>query len=190
VEKKVTVVVSCHFSEKDRFCYTTMTRILKAMRFHYGKVAPDEKFVATGNVSYEKGSKTLAELIKEELMLHGARDENVLIGEGVGIFSESRTVPRQIKDRWPDTEVMEVVSSDWYFWPAKPLWKKFGKEQGLRVEITPVKYTGGLRTELMYAAYASIVRTSLLCGLSSFVEKKLTVMQSTRKEGFTMDGCR
>src|SRR3989344_3008939 len=170
MEKKVTVVVSCHFSEKGRLCHTTVARILKTIGYRYGEIAPHEKFVATGNVPYEKGSKTLAALIKEQLMLHGARDENVLVGEGVGIFSESRAVPRQIKERWPDIEVVEVVSSDWYFWPAQPFWEKLGKEQGFRVEITPVEYTGGLRTMIMYAVYAIIVRMSLVLGFSSLVE--------------------
>jgi len=197
LETTVIVVVSCHFAEKDKLCPTTLNRLSHALKcaaeceISEGRI--DVAFVVTGNVPYEKGSKTLAELMREYLFknyyIHLIYTR-VHIGEGVGIFSESRNVTHDVRKLIHDASKIIVVSSNWYFWAGAPLWKKFGQENGLEVQILPIYGTGGWKTKLIYAVYGLIVRASLIFGFSSLVEKQLTKMQLSRKEGFTFDGCR
>jgi len=158
------------------------------------------KFVVTGDVPYERGSKTLAWLMREYLIEAGADSQRVIIGSGGGIFSESRNITSGIKRRWPDTEIIEVVSSDWYFLPAWLLWKKFGGEQGLKVKVIIVENTGGPRTRIMYALYGALVWLAalidkVLCPIFRlsalrFLGECITKMQSGRKDGFKINNCR
>ena len=204
--KTVYVIVSCHFADWAHPCAATFQRINRGMAKaaqesyqSYLRNWRNAKFVATGNVPYEKGGATLAQLIKVELADRGVKPDNILIGEGVGIFSESESVPRQIKKCWPYAEKITVVSHYWYFWPGARLWKKSGSEHGFEVEISRVYGAGGLLTIAIYAVYGFLVWAAamldkILCPVFRFsalslLGEQLSKIQSARKDGFKMNGC-
>ena len=116
--KRVFVIVACGFASKDKLCNTALARI----RFAIGIAHQEDSelkhtfFVPTGNVFREPGGFTLAQLQTIELVNRWKVPEsNILVGEGVGMFSESEIVPKQIKKWQPDAESAAVVSFEWDF---------------------------------------------------------------------------
>lgn len=199
----VYIIVACHFASKENLCAATRQRILrgivKASRESYPENWRESRFVATGDVPYEKGGVTLAQLIKKELVKQEIKPENVLIGDGVGSFSESGSVPKQIQKRWPGTKKISVISHHWYFWPASRLWRESSNWFGMEVEISKVRGAGGFRTLATYAVLGSLVWAAdladrILCPLFRasalyFLGKLLTKVQAGRKNGFKLNGC-
>lgn len=186
----VIVVIACHFKSENELCDTTIKRLgttLSLSREIDPKFGP--AFIITGNVPYQKDSATLAKLMQNWLYEHGIEQNNAIIGKGVGIFSEARNITASEVNTFGKSTHLIVVSSDWYLWPGKAIWKKFARDNGLEISFHPVYGTGGWRTRLTYAVYGTIVNISLLLGFSSLVEKRLSKMQEKRLEGFTWNGC-
>ena len=181
------VCVPCHFARKDVLCDTTLRRLEEAL--HLSNSAEDIEFIVTGNVPYEKGSKTLSNLQRQYLVDHGVPTEKIYTGEGVGTFSEARTVTSDAWRRHGPEHQMIVVSSDWYFWAGAMIWRKFAREYHLSLTLHRVKYTGGIKTKMIYFALACVIGIFFAVRKESVIEEKLTQMQMKRKEGFTMDGC-
>lgn len=179
------VVIACHFKSKSELCATTIKRLETALQKSRTLPPAETHFVVGGNVPYEKGGPTLQQLMKEWLLRHGAVD--ALFNSGTGTFSEARETLKDIAIR-PGVNIV-VVSSDWWLWSGAPIWRRFGRPYGRKVETLAVRGTGGWRTRLVYAAYAAVVRASFLLGCSPFVEKHLNRMQAKRLEGFTWNGC-
>lgn len=158
------------------------------------QAADEITFVATGNVPYDKTSKTLADLIIEELASEPHPKE---IAEGVGIFSEARFVTESAAKQG-NVELI-IVSSDWYFWPGKLIWEEFAAENKVPIHFVMVRDTGGLQTKLFYAAYGLIAHLAYLATIDfglfrircdRLLEYCLNALQSGRKDGFTTDLCK
>lgn len=198
MDRTVIVVIGCHFLNKDTVCRTIIRRLEEALylsqdRLCYiparGRLRLGVSFVTTGNVPYQAGGKTLAELMQNYLKDSGVSEDRIAIGRGVGMFSEARNVTRMISDLTGGKKRIAVVSSDWYFWPGAPIWKKFAKERGLEIDIHCVRGTGGWRTKMTYLIYSMLVRASLLFGCANRLERIMLRLQSGRTEGFTFNGC-
>jgi len=186
----VIVVIACHFKSENELCDTTTQRLAAALSLSRQidpKFGPT--FIVTGNVPYQKGGATLAKLMQNWLYEHGIERNNAIIEKGVGIFSEAQTITASKVGIFGKSTHLIVVSSGWYLWPGKAVWKKSARDNGLEISFHPVYSTGGWRTRLTYAAYGAIVNISLVLGLSSLVEKRLSKMQEKRLEGFTWNGC-
>lgn len=190
------VVVSCHF-EKDGngklvLCTTTKARVRQALALG-NEMNPKggARYVATGNVPYRPGETvTLSRLIREELVTDGVPEDHIMTGEGVGIFSEARTITKDIRTSYGPAHRLEIVSSDWYLWPARKIWERRALEQNLIAFFHPVAGTGGVKTRAFYAAYGTAVVAAILAGREERLEKYMTAKQERRKtEGFNWDGC-
>lgn len=189
-------MVSCHF-EKDGggklvLCKTTKTRVRRALALG-NEMNPKEgaRYVATGNVPYSPGGNvTLSSLIREDLIAGGVPNDRIMTGEGVGIFSETRTITKDIRASYGPAHRLEIVSSDWYLWPARKIWERRALEQNLLAFFHPVAGTGGLKTRAFYAAYGTAVVAAILCDQGERLEAFMTAKQERRKtEGFNWDGC-
>ena len=181
------VVIACHFKSETELCDTTIARLQKALGMAW-ELSPEKPiFMVGGNVPYEKGGPTLQRLMKEWLVECGVEKYRIVFNEGTGTFSEGRESTRMLTALYADK--VFIVSSSWWLWSGMPVWRRFAKEHGLKIEATAVQKTGGWRTRLTYAAYAAVVYTAFLFGVSSFVEARLNAMQAKRLEGFTWNGC-
>jgi|GEM_PF-3179343 len=183
-EKKYIVVVPCHFRSGGELCETTVAR-LKAVR----EIAkPGDIIIMTGDVPYSPGGPTLGELEHDWLVEHGIPESSILFSRGgVGAFSEARGTCGMLKGV---TDALVLVSSGWYFFQGKPIWRRRAQENGLSVSFVSVRRTGGWRTKLLYAAYGLVVRLAICFDFDRALETRLTASQEDRRKGFTFDGCK
>lgn len=183
------VVPACHFRDKDVLCQTTSDRLDAA--FHLWEKYRDSNrilFVVTGaQVPYERGGKTLGTLMREHLIMLGVPEEDIADGNGFGTYDEADKITKMIFESGIGR--FAVVSSSWYLWSGKPIWRHFAERQGLFVEFAPVRQTGGIRTKLTYAAYAVLIRFAARLGRLPKLGEKLTCSFQSRADGFTLDGC-
>lgn len=182
------VVVACHFKSKNELCDTTIRRLEAGLKAYKSfPVQKDVQFFVTGNVPYEIGSIPMSDLMLEWLATHGVERKKILIGSGVGTFSEARSVTAMAR---PGTRFI-VVASDWYFWSGAFIWRYFACVPWYhrQIEFLKVRGTGNLRTKLFYAAYGLTVLLAYLFNAGNLLERFLTSMQSDRTKGFTWDGC-
>lgn len=187
----IIVVIACHFKSKTELCDTTIARLEKALNLLYER---DTWFVVGGNVPYERGGKTLQELMLQWFISRRVPADRVLFNKGTGTFSEARETLKQIQwfcehRRCPRGYKIYVVSSSWWLWSGQLIWKKFALAYPFTIKFFEARHTAGWRTRFTYAVFSVIVRASFIFGFSSFVESKLTAMQAKRLEGFTWNGC-
>lgn len=188
------VVIACHFAGRDQLCATTIARLERALREIESGRPWQYFFVVTGDVPYEPGSSTLAELMQEYLRSHGFKGDIITaIGE-TGSFAEPRLVCamlRGIQRRRPKIDQLIVVSSDWQLLTGEPFWRRYAAESYLQLCITPVWNTGGWRTRLFYAIYAKFIHALLAAGLwRPPVERFLyRMLYAGRRHGFKANGC-
>lgn len=124
--------------------------------------------------------------MQEYLVAYGVDPNRIAIGEGVGISSEARHVMSLF---CPNGSYL-LISSNWYLWPGRLIWKRWAKKYGRELGILSVKDTGGTKTRILYFVYFCVVAVEKVLGLSNFVESLLTKSQEKRKtEGFQMNGC-
>lgn len=184
------VVIACHFKSAHELCATTVARLQKALQVNWELSPAQTMFMVGGNVPYRKGGPTLQHLMKEWLAEHGAiAKHRIMLNEGTGTFSEARESTRMLAAPAGSKKAI-VISSNWWLWSGKTIWRRFARKHGLPVEFVAVRHSGGWRTHLIYMAYAAIVHASFALGFSDLVEKHLNKMQEKRLEGFTWDGCR
>ena len=183
--RKLIVVVACHFKNKDELCTTTLERLKYALSLARNT---QTIFMVTGPVPYQKGGKTLGQLMKEYLLANGVPENMISISEGVGIFSEARDVCYKISSR-SNQKDFKVVSSDWYFIPGGKIWRHFARLNDLRIETVEVYDTGGAKTRLIYLIYGILAHLSFLFGLENKMEKFMSKLQAGRKESFKLNGC-
>lgn len=176
------VVIACHFAGKDKLCETTVERLRNARdRFKQG-----DKIVVTGDVPYETGGKTLAQLMRDWLVLEGGIPVSSveIIKGGVGTFTEARTLCC-----WAWGRELTVISSSWYLFQGKPIWRKRADEFENHVRFVSVNGTGGWFTVLTYGLIGLAVRASMLFGFDGWLETRVTQVQRERINGFTYNGC-
>jgi len=179
------VVVACHFKSPSELCDTAVARL----RIAFNIADNNDHVLVTGNVPYtqDKPEITLAKLMKDWLVSKGFPSGNIsVLHEGVGTFSEARMTCALFQE----AKEIIIVSSPWYLFQGKPIWRRRGKENGIKVSFVPVSGTGGWRTVLLYTITGVAVRMAILLGVESILENRLTASQESRKKGFTFDGCR
>lgn len=179
----VYVVIACHFRTQKELCATTIARLQIALN-----VAKEgDHVLVTGDVPYTPNGPTLGKLMQDWLVANGFPTEAVsVLHGGVGTFSEARTVCEILKGE----EEIAIVSSPWYFFQGKPIWRRRRQENDINVSFISIPNTGGWRTVLTYAVIGIIVRTAILIGLERVLEDRLTMSQEKRREGFVFDGCK
>lgn len=199
-EVVVFVITACCFEGKDKLCRTTVKRLQAAAEKARWQL-PESYFAnlkvyfyVTGNVPYEKGSRTLDALMEEFLVTESIRPEQIMRGKGFGIFSEANDVSRRIANivETPRTHKrMILVSSDWYFWAALPVWRYFASYlyDAASLTLIRIRKTGGWRTWLMYLAYGVVIRVFFLLGLHRTIKDIMNRAQASRKQGFRFRGC-
>lgn len=195
------VVIACCFTEQNRLCQTTIARLRAVLELIPPPGAEWEErprrllFVVTGDVPYQPGGKTLGELMREYLLAAGIAPATVLMAAGAtGSFAEPRLVTGMLEKLTPNHSTLNlvvVVSSDWQLWVGRPFWEHSAEEARFLLNFLPVLNTGGWRTRIFYAAFASAVRIALMTGLWPSLEpwlyKRMYAPRYTR--GFRMKGC-
>ena len=183
------VIIPCHFERRDKLCVTTIKRVDEALKIARGRASKEVFFIITGNVPYEKGAKTLCDLMRSYLVCQGVTDNKIILGEGVGIYSEAKNVTKQIRKAFDSSTRFFVVSSDWYFLPGGIIWRYFAHKNGIEASFQRVRGTGGEKTKKLYRRYAFFVRYAFRFHVGWLLGRLLTFLQQGRKKGFTMDGC-
>jgi hypothetical protein len=196
------VVVACCFENKDKLCQTCIKRMNIALNYSENLLdSPDKKvhYIVTGHVPFEKGEVTMAELQRKYFMSKGVPETDISIGQGVGIFSESKLICLEMwrKITRDDSQKFYVASSDFYlgpnwcpfFGPGRPIWKVAAENNNLSVDFITVYGTGGLQTYATYFIYACLYWFSRVTGLVWMMDKLLTKSQSSRVNGFKFKGC-
>lgn len=183
----VFIVIACHFQDKDHLCRTTIARLERALV--EARACKDSRFIVTGDVPYQNGTKTLGTLMKEYLAQHGV--PLILRSRGgVGTYSEARIIMNEDVVGFSKEARITVISSDWHLWTGRSIWMKRARECGREVAFISLPHTGGVRVRCIYAVYAMIDKTASLLGLQWLAEKVITGSQLSRRQGFTLDGCR
>lgn len=179
---KQIIVIACHFESNNYLCKTVVARLKKAIQISSG----NDHFLVTGDVPYKSGGSTLAEIMRNWLIHHGVAKSNIaILHGGVGTFSEARLACESVKK---DEEVV-VVSSAWYFFQGRIIWRRRAKENHLNLSCETIENTAGWKTFLTYAILGLVVHISIFLGLESVLENKLTASQQSRKQGFKLNGC-
>ena len=175
------VVVACHFKSATELCATTVARLEKVVEL----VTPRDRIVVTGDVPYKLSGPTLGSLMSAWLADRGIpRYLITVLKGGVGTFSEARRACTG--SQVPIT----VVSSSWYLFQARQIWRRRAWENGREINFISVKNTGGWRTWVTYVALGLIIRTLTALGFEATLESCLTRTQESRREDFKFDGCR
>ncbi len=178
----VYVVPACHFNGKDELCKTTIARL------EYAQTSSQrgDIIMVTGDVPYQRGGRTLAELMESWLINKGVPvNEIVILKGGVGTFSEARIACNRLKSQ----SEMTVISSNWYLWQGQPIWRRRGKENNIKISFMSVTSTGGWRTMGIYGLIALTVHLAISLGLEGILERHMTTSQQSRRQGFTFNGC-
>ena len=180
----VYVVIACHFRTRTDFCLTTDARLFAV----YRKAKEGDRILVTGDVPYEHVCPTLGKLMRDWLVADAGLPKNTVsvLDGGVGTFSEARIACKLLKDE----KKITVISSPWYHFAGKPIWRRRAQENDIGVSFISVPHTGGWRTWLTYAAIGIIVRVAIWTGLEGTLERRLTAAQTKRRLGFTFDGCK
>lgn len=177
------VVVACHLESAGKLCKTTIARLEKAFEL----TRDGSKIIVTGDVPYERATHTLGTLMRRWLIRTGSSPDSVVRHEGgVGTFSEARLVCHDLKRG----DEITVVSSPWYLFQAKPIWRRRARENAQKIHFVSVKGTGGIRTWVTYIGLGLLIRVFTILGKEKWLEDRLTVSQEIRRYGFTLDGCR
>jgi hypothetical protein len=147
-------------------------------------------YIVTGDVPYSSGGKTLAQLMKKELIRCGVDPERIDIGPGNGIPSEAREVCEFITVCYRSEKNITIVSSDWYFEPGLTAWSREAKRVGLAVDYLAIRGTGGEKTRRFYRRYGYITRWARNLGAYWALAGLLNLYQKRRAvNGFQWDGC-
>lgn len=189
------VVIACHFASPIELCDTTKLRLARARALY----KTGDRIIVTGDVPYQKGGKTLGQLMEAWLVQSGVPKEAVTrLNGGVGTFSEAELVCKLLFGK---TREFTIVSSPWYLFQAKPIWNhqveiqnESVPEEAYETPISPeylsVPGTGGLRTWIIYIGIGIVVRASILCGQAGRLAELMTESQQDRVNGFKFNGCK
>lgn len=185
------VVIACHFVSATQLCDTTKARLAKVRDLYQ----QGDTILVTGDVPYKKDGKTLGQLMESYLVERGVPLEAITrLNGGVGTFFEAQLVcDNMIVD---GVSEFSLISSPWYFFQAKPVWKRQIKqdaepnEEPLKISFVSVKGTGGWRTWATYIAIGLVVRASILFRQANRLAHWMTEKQKGRIDGFTFNGCR
>ena len=179
----VYVVIACHFQTQTELCGTTVARLQTTLDI----AKEGDRILVTGDIPFTPGSPTLGKIMQGWLLANGYPTEAVsVLRGGVGTFSEARITCELLKDE----KEIAIISSSWYFFQGKPIWRRRGRENSISVSFIFVPKTGGWRTVLTYVVIGIIVRTMIILGFEKTLEDRLTVSQEKRREGFAFNGCR
>ncbi len=179
---KYIVPITCHFEDESHLCKTTLLRLDKSIQVS----DIDDYFIIAGDVPYEKGSKTLSELSWEYLVHKGIVDKRIRnLKGGVGTFSEARILCNEYKG-----EELVIVSSSWYLFQAKPIFKKRAKENNIKISFVSIKNTAGLQTWITYICLGILVRITMIFMLDKYFEKIMAGWQKVRVDSFAFNGCK
>ena len=179
----VYVVIACHFHTHNELCGTTVARLQAALNV----AKQGDSVLVTGDVPYALGGQTLGELMRDWLVAKGFPTEVIsILRGGVGTFSEARIACELLKDE----EKITIVSSPWYFFQGKLIWRRRGQENDINVSFISVSNTGGWCTVFTYTVIGITVCVAILVGLERILEDRLTLSQEKRREGFTFNGCK
>ncbi len=188
-------VIPCHFENPSKLCKTTIARLEAAIAESRKIGRPWQYlFVVTGDVPYEPGGETLAELMRDYLRMRNVQDEIMIAGDETGTFAEPRLVTellRRVQKTNPKLDQLIVVSSDWHLKATVPFWREHTARSYLQLHLRPVGGTGGWRTRAFYTIFAAFIRTMLACRLWSAVEPFLyRLLYAPRyTKGFRTNGC-
>ncbi len=187
---RLIVVVACHFDRPGKLCCTTRKRLGEVLDYYYQK---ESVVVVTGRVPYNAAGtseeqETLASIMRRTLIHHEIPEGDVSeIPNGVDTPSEATEVARLAKEH-KITDVY-VISSNWYFWPGKLIWRRTFRESGIKLHFRPVYRTGGFRTRLTYLVIGMVMWSAFFLGIFPWICRKMTAANQGRKQGFTFNGC-
>lgn len=181
-------MIACHFKSAHELCATTVARLQKALQVNWELSPAQTMFMVGGNVPYQKEGPTLQHLMKEWLAEYGGiARHRIVFNEGTGMFAEARESIRALAALNSNKAI--VISSDWWLWYGRTVWRKTANIYNLPTEFVTVRHTGGWRTRLTYLAYAAIVHAAFALGFSGLLAELLITTQKKRLEGFTWNGC-
>lgn len=181
---RIIMPIPCHFKTPAELCDTTVAR----MRGALATARPGDLLFLTGDVPYAPQLPTLGSLMREWLVQNGVPAESLqLIKGGVGMFSEARVACKTVSQSGAREVV--VVSSGWYLFAGKPIWRRRAKENNTGISFVSIPRTGGLRTRLLYGCIGVVVRAGIAAGLEKPLERFFTSVQKNRTKGFTLNGC-
>lgn len=177
------VVIACHFKDKREVCATTVARLRETLRIADKKA---DQVVVTGDMPFQPRGETLGQLMRSRLVMCGFPESSTfLLRGGLGAFSEARIACETLKEYG----AISVISSDWYLFYARPIWKIRARENKIGISFVPISGTGGWRTRLLYTGFGVLVHLALVLGLEGSLEKLAEAKQASRREGFKFDGC-
>lgn len=188
----VIVIIACGFDEEGVLCETAQRRIDAALQLEE-QIGRKCSFIATGDVPYKKGSKTLAELIANEIVEYTGCKHNhkkPVISKGNGIFSEAKATTEYVAKM--ENIRLHIVSSNWYFWPGQLIWEDFAQNNHVDIDFVPIKGAVGVKTRIVYSGYALAANIAHLLwwlGARRAMEWLMNRIQAGRKNGFTSKGC-
>ncbi|MEK7613193.1 MAG: hypothetical protein AAB449_03565 [Patescibacteria group bacterium] len=181
---KVIISIPCHFSAPTELCGTTISRMHTTLTVR----KPGDVILLSGDVPYAAEGPTLGTLMRDWFIKNGVPEESLcLLYGGVGTFSEARAACQTV----PHLEAREivVVSSGWYLFAGKPIWRRRAAENNVKISFVSVASTGGWRTRLLYGLLGIVLRAGAATGFERSLEKFFTTVQQKRKKGFTLNGC-
>ncbi len=181
---RIIVPVACHFTAPDQLCATTVARMCGALEL----LTPGDILLLSGDVPYAPEGSTLGGLMHEWFVQNGIPTTSLcVVRGGVGTFSEAREICAVAP--YVGTQEIVVVSSDWYVFAGKAIWRRRAKEHNLTISFVSVPHTGGMQTRLLYGIIGIVLRSGIAVGLEKPLEQLFTSVQKKRVEGFTFDGC-
>ena len=181
---RIIMPIPCHFKTPAKLCDTTVARMRKALE----TAQRGDLLFLTGDVPYAQHLPTLGSLMREWFIQNGVPAESLhLIKGGVDMFSEARIACGAVP-RAGAREVI-VVSSGWYLFAGKPIWRRRAKENDIDISFVSIPRTGGLRTRLLYGCIGAVVRAGTAVGIEKPLELFFTSVQKNRTKGFTLNGC-
>jgi hypothetical protein len=181
----VFVIIACHFQSKNTLCSTTIARLARAVAM----ADSQDRFVVTGDLSYEPQGPRLGDLMRDWLLAEGIESERIhLLREGVGTFSEARRCCQYLQEAHFGIVSFTLVSSWWYFLQGKEVWQRRARERGLEPRFESVG-GGGMKTVLLYSALGAAFLPCRLPRYEKWLEATMHVRQVKRRDGFRFNGC-
>ncbi len=181
---RIIIPVPCHFEDLAMLCHTSIMRMSTALTV----MQNGDALLLTGDVPHARGSQTLGQLMREWFIRNGISPAMLhILHGGVGMFSEARIACKTVREL--GAREIVLISSDWYLFAGKPIWRRRAGENGLTISFLSITHTGGLRTRLLYGLIGIMVRIGIVMRCERPLERFFTLIQKKRTEGFTFNGC-
>lgn len=181
---RILMPLPCHFKAPAELCATTIVRMYATLAM----LESGDIIMLSGDVPFALGGPTLGSLMHDWFIQNGVEAMALcLLRGGVGTFSEARRACQMA----PQIGVRKIVliSSDWYLFAGKPIWRRRAKENNLDISYISIPNTGGMCTQLIYWAIGAVVHTGIALGLERPLEQFFTSIQKGRARGFSFKGC-